>query len=69
MNAQLSAAECDFLLDLIDSCRDGKVERAARYNKINPDIAIRSINVNFSIIALYSAIRKKSSGGIILSLI
>ena len=43
MNAQLNANECDFLLDLIDSCRDGKVERAARYNKINPDTVYKKL--------------------------
>ena len=43
MNAQLTANECDFLLDLIDSCRDGKVERAARYNKINPDTVYKKL--------------------------
>ena len=43
MNAQLTATECDFLLDLIDSCRDGKVERAARYNKINPNTVYRKL--------------------------
>ena len=43
MNAQLSATECDFLLDLMDSCRDGKVERAARFNKVNPNTVYRKI--------------------------
>ena len=43
MNAQLNANECDFLLDLIDSFRDGKVERAARYNKINPDTVYKKL--------------------------
>ena len=43
MNAQLNANECDFLLDLIDSCRDGKVERAARYNKITPDTVYKKL--------------------------
>ena len=43
MNAQLSATECDFLLDLMDSCRDGKVERAARFNKVNPTTVYRKI--------------------------
>ena len=43
MNAQLSATECDFLLDLMDSCREGKVERAARFNKVNPNTGYRKI--------------------------
>ena len=43
MNAQLSARECDFLLDLMDSCRDGKVERAARFNKVNPNTVYKKL--------------------------
>ena len=43
MNAQLTATECDFLLDLIDSCRDGKVERAARFNKVNPHTVYKKL--------------------------
>ena len=35
MSGQLNANECDFLLDLLDSIRDGRVERAARFNNVN----------------------------------
>ena len=43
MNAQLSARECDFLLDLMDSSRDGKLERAARFNKVNPNTVYKKL--------------------------
>lgn len=43
MNAQLNANECDFLLDLLDSIRDGRVERAARFNNVNVTSVYRKL--------------------------
>ena len=43
MNVQLESNECDFILDLLDSIRDVRVERAARFNNVNVQTVYRKL--------------------------
>ena len=51
-NIELTANECDFILDLLDSIKDGRVERAAKVNNANPRTVYRKL-------ALYANIKQQ----------